>query len=318
MAKRYIMWSIKNIVTMICNMLENKFDCLIIIEGNRGLGKSTFAYVLARRVRTEMKNRGVEGYKFNPRRDLLYKRDEVIEFFNKWKRTGIADEMINVTFNRDFYNNDQKDLIKMINMNRDHNNLFIACVPQFATLDTQVKQLAKLRLTVTRRGLAILQTPTRSIYSVDRWDSAVNGKIERRWLEKGVKNPKYTLLTTFRGFCKFPKLNVVQEALYQEIKNKKRGEIYQEKHESDEEDLKKQDPFEKLMVEFEGGKIRDGRELDGYSKALGIDPDSLKSKMRRRLKKECKPQSLTDYYYDNRTKKEKKDEAWMDAIKSVD
>ena len=318
MAKRYLMWSIKNIVTMICNMLENKFDCLIIIEGNRGLGKSTFAYILARRVKTEMKKRGVEGYRFNPRKDLLYKREECIEFFNKWKRTGIADEMINVTFNRDFYNNDQKDLIKMINMNRDHNNFFIACVPQFQTLDAQVKQLAKMRLTVTRRGLAILQTPTRSIYSVDRWDTAINGKIERRWLEKGVKNPKYTLLTTFRGFVKFPKLNSKQEELYQSIKNAKRGEIYKEKHEKDEEDLKKLDPFERLMEDFEGGKIRDSRELDGYAKAIGIEPESLRGKIRRRLKKENKPQSLTDYYYDNRTKKERKDEAWIDAIKSVE
>jgi len=32
--------------------------------------------------------------------------------------------MINVTFNRDFYNEDQKNIIKMINMNRDHKNFF--------------------------------------------------------------------------------------------------------------------------------------------------------------------------------------------------
>jgi len=135
----HIVWSLRKLVNGICDRLLNKFDVVLIVEGRRGLGKSTLAYKLMMLVRREMRIRGVKGYIFSPKRDLLYQRKEVLNFFHKRKHSGIADEMIGVTFNRDFYNEDQKDLIKMINMNRDHNNFFIACVPQFKSLDTQIK-----------------------------------------------------------------------------------------------------------------------------------------------------------------------------------
>ena len=75
----------------------------------------------------------------------FYDRKEVIKFFNDWNRSAIADEMVNVSFSRDFYNEDQKDLIKIINMNRDHENFCIACIPHFKNLDTQIKRLTSMR-----------------------------------------------------------------------------------------------------------------------------------------------------------------------------
>ena len=131
-------------------------------------------------------------------RSMIYTKKETLNFFHQWNKNGIADEMINVTFNRDFYDLDQKNVIKMINMNRDHCNLFIACVPQFQNLDTQIKNLCKIRITVVRRGLAIIQTPNRTIYVKDKWDQATNEKFEREWLQKGISKPTYSKLTTFR------------------------------------------------------------------------------------------------------------------------
>ena len=46
MMGKLIKMSMKWLRKRIENMIKNKFDCIIFIEGNRGLGKSTFAYKL--------------------------------------------------------------------------------------------------------------------------------------------------------------------------------------------------------------------------------------------------------------------------------
>lgn len=297
----YILWSLKRLTNAICDRLTNKFDSFIVIEGKRGLGKSTLGYKLMLLVKREMKKRGVKGYQFIPRRDLLYSRQEVLKFFHKWKHSGIADEMINVTFNRDFYNEDQKDVIKMINMNRDHNNFFIACVPQFKNLDSQIKNLASMKITVVRRGVAIIHMPNKTVYSSDIWDERINEKIERDWLKGGVNNPKYSRLTTFRGFLKFPKLTDRQEEIYQTIKDEKRNIIAQGKGL---EEVDEKDPFEMIYKALIDGKIRNTPMLEGMILAHELNPESIKNKIRRRLKDEHKPTSITAYYYDEKEAKQ--------------
>ena len=221
-------WSLIKMITMIVRILQNKFDCFIIIEGNRGLGKSTLAIHLARGVAREFKKIDHEKYKFHWDHSLVYTKKETKRFWHKWEAIGIGDEMINVTFNRDFYDTEQKDIVKMINMNRDHRNLFIACVPQFQTLDSQIKNLCKIRITVVRRGVAVIQTPNQTIYVKDKWDQATNEKIERDWIKKGITKPHYTRLTTFRGILKFPKLRDASELKYQEVKDRKRNLVAKE------------------------------------------------------------------------------------------
>ena len=298
-------WSLIKLVRMIVQILENKFDCVIAIEGSRGLGKSTLAYWIAKKVALEFKKKGVKDYRFSPKRVLLYQRDEVIRFFHSWKRTGIADEMINVTFNRDFYDTEQKDLIKMINMNRDHCNLFLSCVPQFQNLDNQIKNLVKLRLTVVRRGVAIVQTPNRSIYSKDKWDQAINERIERRWIEKKIQNPHYAKLTTFRGILKFPKLTDKQEAIYQVIKNEKRNIVAKEQMGIGEDGKVEEEksPVDIAYNKLLKGEIRNGQILDGIAMAHERSPESFHKSLRDRLKKEGKDHRLASYYWENKNKK---------------
>ena len=120
MAKIVVRWSMSKLVYMIVKTLENDFDCFIIIEGNRGLGKSTLAIEVSRKVDTCFKYLGkADQYKFHWDKSMIYTKKETLNFFHQWNKNGIADEMINVTFNRDFYDLDQKNVIKMINMNRD-------------------------------------------------------------------------------------------------------------------------------------------------------------------------------------------------------
>jgi hypothetical protein len=296
----YLLWSLRRLVNAICDRLTNKFDVFMIIEGKRGLGKSTLAYILMCRVRREMKKREVEGYKFSPRQDLLYQRDDVIKFFHKRKHSGVADEMINVTFNRDFYQEQQKDLVKMINMNRDHNNFFIACVPQFKNLDSQIKNLCSMKITVVRRGISIVHTPNKTIYARDIWDEAFNEKIEREWMKGGLKNPRYSKLSTYRGFLNFPKLSEKQENIYQKIKDDKRNIIAQDKGIEE----KKKDPFNIIYEKLINKQVKNTEILDGMIFAYDLDPEKIKGKIRRKLKEEKKKTALTSYYYDEKKSKD--------------
>jgi len=263
---------------------------------------STLAYKLMKLVKHEMKKRRVEGYRFSPRRDLLYSRREVLKFFNDRQRSGIADEMVNVSFSRDFYDEEQKDLIKMVNMNRDHCNFFIACIPHFKNLDTQIKGLTSMRITVVRRGIAIVQTPNKTIYSKDIWDETVNEKIERAWLLKGVQRPHYSKLTTFRGFLRFSKLTEKQETIYQKIKDKKRNIIIQDKGLAD---VDEKDPFTIIYNNLIEGKVKNSAMIEGMGLVHGMEGEYLKRKLRRELKKKNKHPHLTSYYYDDSKAKEK-------------
>jgi len=110
--------------------------------------------------------------------------------------------MINVTYNRDFYVEDQKLLLKGLNMYRDSCNVFVGCIPRFIDLDVQLQRMCKIRITVVRRGIALIQTRRKAIYSTDPWDIRMNQKIEDKWSMKGTKNPRYSQLTTVRGIIK--------------------------------------------------------------------------------------------------------------------
>lgn len=312
-------WSMDKFCLMIIQMLFNKFDCFIAIEGNRGLGKSTFAFQISKKIKNMLRKiiketGGKESpyyqwYDFKPqiqaknpngKKFILYKRDDVINFYDKWHSTAISDEMINVSFNREFWNDDQKNLIKMMNMNRDHCNLFIACVPQFQTLDNQIKNLCKIRITVARRGLAVIQTPNRTIYCKDKWDTANNERIEREWLKKGSGLPQYSRLNTFRGMIKFPALTNREQEIYDNIKVAERNVIKKDlgvKEKTDEND-----PVEKTFARLINGGIRNSAELQGIAFAIGLTVDGLRSKLTRRLAQENKATALSYYFWDKKSK----------------
>lgn len=284
--KRIFHWSVIRLAKTVEEMQRKKFDCIIIIEGNRGLGKSTLGYKICR---------ATKSYKFKPKKDILYRRDQVIDAFNdRWYSTFMADEMINVSFNRDFFDSDQKKLIKIINMNRDHYNLFIACVPSFRTLDTQIKQLCKIRITIVRRGLAIVQTQNRSIYSVDRWDSAINEKIEKEWIIQG-KKPRYSRLTTFRGLLKFHDLTPRQREEYEEIKREQRNIIKREEALTSQSN----NPNQRIFVMLKDGKIPTRELFDQLCIALGMKPLTVLSWIRTQLINQGERRRIAEFFYED-------------------
>lgn len=334
--KRLLKISLSALVKTIVYVLLNEFDCFIVIEGGTGLGKSTLALHIAKRVRNYMHRlrkldeetiektynelflpKGIpfddfiskinrleeEGaYGFKLKNDLIYSQKAMLKGLSSFRRIIIPDEMINITFNRDFFSEDQKNIIKMINMYRDHNNLIIACVPQFQTLDNQIKNLCKIRLSVVRRGFAIMQTPNRTIYGRDKWDQQTNEKIEREWLLKGVQNPSYARLTTCRGIIRFPKLMKAVEDNYQRIKDEKRTVIL--KNEMGIKGEEEQTIVQKAVDMLIAGKIRNAQTITGLAMSQEVSDDTFKKRLATELEKRGKSQFIADYYWDRRLRKQ--------------
>lgn len=303
MSNQTFVWSVHRLCRLIEQMLSNKFDCMIIIEGNRGLGKSSLGYKILNGMKEIRQiepdgSVGLTKMRFVPKKDIMYKRKEIIDACNnRWYSMFMADELINVTFNRDFYDTDQKKLIKILNMTRDHCNLFVACVPQFSTIDNQIKNMCKIRITVIRRGLAIVQTQNRTIYSTDRWDASVNEKIERDWLKNGVTKPRYSRLTTFRGILPFGDLTPKQRVEYEEIKRNKRNEIKQEQEEQDQTN----NPNERMYSLLREGKIGTRQMFDNLALAMGLKPLNVMQNIRIRMRNEGDNRKFQEFFVDEYT-----------------
>jgi len=210
--KRQLRFNIKNIYSIAKKRQANKFDCIMAICGDRGMGKSTLALKICLRDK-----------KFKMADDIAYSRDDIIQQLST-KKKGIilADEMIMGSYNRDFYSGEQKKLIKIVNLYRDSGNILICCVPKFTDLDKQFMQFVVLRIDIHKRGLGFIHLPKRKIYDRDVWDINNNQKVE-------VKSKLYlpTKFSTFKGLISFRDVTEKQRALYESIKQQKRNIVFE-------------------------------------------------------------------------------------------
>lgn len=295
----YLLFTVKDIATLIKKCQANKFDAIIVIDGRRGLGKSTLAYKIAAKIGG-----------FRPKKDICFTREDVCKQLAT-KKNGIifADEMINVTYNRDFYSEEQKQLIKMLNMYRDSCNVLIACVPNFYDLDKQFRSLCKIRLNVVRRGFAVIHTQNKSSYSTDVWQMALNEKIEKRWQERRVKNPQYSRLTTYRGVIRYGDLKASSRAKYEAIKQEKRNVIFE--YGIDEEDKKKKNFYYNLADLVLQNKITEAQ-LAQQALINSVDYKKLLGRINLELKTRGESRTAKQLF------KERAKEEKLDKIKNRD
>jgi hypothetical protein len=299
MGKKLLRWNLEKFVRTVEQRIKNQFDCIIVIDGKRGLGKSTLAYKIACRLKNIK-------CPFVPRKDIVYSKDEVISHLSN-KKDGIifADEMINVTFNRDFYDQKQKDLIKGLNMYRDSFNVFLACVPNFFNLDTQFQGLASIRLNVVKRGVAVIHTQRQSSFSRDPWDLKNNQKIETQWSAKGITVPRYTRLTTCNGILKFNDITANQRKLYESIKHHKRNKIFEEQTNQDKQSSPEFKMYQSLIKEVKKGIITE-EHLRLFSSMYNVKYTTLRNKLNIYLKDEGNPHTLKDFLLPIKSSNDKK------------
>jgi len=284
---RLLIWSLKDIKEVIEKCIQNKFDFIMFIEGNRGLGKSTLAYKLLCSLKVP--------FPFRPQRDLVYTREETLKHLAT-KKGGIifSDEMINVAYNRDFWQEEQKTLLKALNMYRDSCNVFVGCIPKFVELDKQIQRLCKMRITVVRRGIALIQTQMPSIYSQDNWDIKNNQKIEAKWTARGGRNPQYGKLTTIRGIVNFSDLSHHQREEYEKIKEEKRGRVFGEYQDVTLLGNPEKIFYLNLLNQVVAGKLN-SELLDTIATINGRDKEVIKRKLNIMLKEKGDKYRLRDY-----------------------
>jgi len=285
MSKKYIFWSIKDLAQISKSRRDNEFDCIICFCGPRGNSKSTGGYKL-----------GLE-LNFKAERDLVYNREKLIEALEDWERVIDGDEIINSAYKREFYNLDQIELIKLLNMYRDHRHVIIFCIPNFWDLDKPLRDLVKIRIDMKKRGLGEVHAPLNMSYANDTWDQKMNERIERSWIRTGGKvKRKPWKLTTFIGYLKFGKLHPDQEEKYKRLKNEARERLRDKKKAQKEgmKDLKELNFYQHLLKLIKEKKVtKEG--LNSVCLANGLKYTSVVSNLNNRLKNEGHNKTLKDF-----------------------
>ena len=308
---RLLIWTIKDIKNAIEKMTsaDVKFDCIIFIEGNRGLGKSTLGYKILQGLKVEQP--------FNAKRDLVYTRDDTLKHLaSKINGCIFSDEMINVAYRRDFYQEGQKDLLKAFDMYRDSRNVFIGCIPKFIDLDNKIQKVCKLRLSVVRRGVALVHMQVPTIFGFDPWDVKNNQRVESKWSMKGTKNPRYGQFSTCRGILKFGDLTPKQREEYDAIKFDKRNHIF--KGLSDDDLLK--DPeqifMRNVLKELKSGKFNP----ESFNLLCAVNnknPETIRRKINNTLREEGEEKRWKDFCLTEKAK-QKKDKLGFEMPQAIE
>jgi hypothetical protein len=280
---RAIVWTIKDIAEILKKRTENQFDANFLVSGDRGNGKSTLTSELFYRCG-----------KFKPWKQQVYCREEVIKLLKtQFKGNCFDDEAINSGYKRNFQDKGQQELIRIITAYRDHFNIYGSAIPNFYSLDKDLRDLIFLHLHVIERGIAVVHMPLQGLlYSQDRWDTKNNAKKEQTWTEKIKKDPtfkpRYHQLSTFRGYLYFNDLTEKQKKLYLEIKQVKRKPAF-----DNSEDEKEETFLEKVYRFLLSGKLTNEglmqmclMEGTKYSNVLGSLARKLKDSGEKRTPKD--------------------------------
>jgi len=286
----------------------NKFDCNIVVSGDRGNGKSTCIAKLLYLSKV-----------YKPKTHQVYSRDEVIRLLSSQK-FGICfdDEAINSGYKRDFQNKGQQELIKIVTAYRDNFNIYASAIPNFFSLDKDLRDLTFLHIHVIERGLGVLHMAIQGrLYSVDKWDTKNNARLEDKWNKQRASNPDYRIpyhkLSTFRGYVYFGDLTEKQRELYESIKVEKRAKSFNKyMNKPMEEDF--HDKAIKLILEKKITK-------DGLIQMCLMDNRDYKStlaKLSRMLKKVTNNDSRTMRDYLFTTEKKIKEEKIIENKEEIE
>lgn len=294
-----ISWTLKDLVGMIRLRQQNKFDANIVVSGARGDGKSTllakFFYLTK---------------KYNPKKHQVYSREAVIKLLSS-EKFGICfdDEAVNSGYKRDFQNKGQQELIKIVTAYRDNFNIYGSAIPNFFSLDKDLRDLTFLHINILERGIAVIHMPNKTLYSIDKWDTKNNAHLEDKWNKQMAINPHFKIpyhkLSTFRGYLYFDDLTPHQREIYEEIKKEKRKDAFNKYLAKPEQE----DFFEKCLKLILEKKIT----KDGLIQMCMIDNRDYKSvlqKLNRMLKKITTDESrnMTDYLFTSEQVHKKQDE----------
>jgi hypothetical protein len=226
------------VVTLIKKSQAKELDSTICLSGFVGEGKSTLAINFAKKyynLNTQEKFRDFCN------KWLIYSRDQLKDaVVNHKEKCIVSDEAVNMLFKRDFMQGTQKNLLKVLDVCRDHKHMFIFNIPSFWALDQHTVQTrVKLWILVEKQKFAHFFRPIRNPFTKDVWLRDYNEKL---FLKKKsfTRSPNYITTLTF------PPLTDEEYKIYWEVKTAKKLLATDEKSTVD--DMTKKDVIEWLRI----------------------------------------------------------------------
>lgn len=287
-----VRWSMGNLVNIAKARQKNEFDVIQFWSGARGNGKSTGAFKFCSRWDC-----------FKPWRDIVYSRNDVMKFMeSRINMVILDDEAVRTGYKRNFYEEDQKKLIAIVNMYRDNYNIYNGCIPNFYDLDKDLRNLCTIHIHVIGRGMAVVHLPKKDkLYSNDPWDVVYNSKIEINWNQKSKNDPKFSppfyKLTTFAGYLFYNKLTPLQEQLYKKIKRTKRKIVYDNEMNGAKD--KTINIYDNMLKLVKGGFL-DKSKLKAICLANDISIVNARVNLNRMLNEETHGKTLNQFLIDNK------------------
>jgi hypothetical protein len=207
---------IKLMVKCIRETQKRERDALICLSGMVGEGKSTLSIQIAKEY---LGINTIEQFSNFCETGLFYNRAELLNaVVNTREQVIIVDEAINMLFRRDFMRGEQKELLRVMDVCRDHKHLFLFNIPSFFSLDSHtVQNRVKLWVYVFKQKYAhILKPISDNPFAIDVWRREVNYKICGSGLKNIPQSPNYVSSMTFDP------LSPKEYEIYHAIKDQKK------------------------------------------------------------------------------------------------
>jgi ribosomal protein S13 len=201
--------------------LRNDKDAIVVLTGERGIGKTVCAHCLARGVseKFDMRSHTLFDPEVERLKDIIYK-------FPKYSAT-VVDELIRIGYRRNWASVGNKLLIELYNLCRYQNQTSFLCIPNFNDIDKDLQDNVTLWVHVVDRGTAVVFKSDQNPFVADKWHLRENEKLiqgEDRGLSmnKWGLNDKLNVfehkIPNFYTWFGFPDFTPEEKVLYKALK----------------------------------------------------------------------------------------------------
>lgn len=201
--------------------LRNDKDAIVVLTGERGIGKTVCAHCLAHGVSEKFDMRS--HTLFDPEVERL---KDIIYGFPKYSAT-VVDELIRIGYRRNWASVGNKLLIELYNLCRYQNQASFLCIPNFNDIDKDLQDNVTLWVHVVDRGTAVVFRSDQNPFVADKWhlrenEKLIQGEYRGLSMHKWSLNDKLNVfehkIPNFYTWFGFPDFSLEEKELYKKLK----------------------------------------------------------------------------------------------------